>query len=390
MAKVSDLESKFKQFRYETGTRLQTLETQPVAMQLEAKQRHEESTKRHDDLMKMMAEFMKTYLPETTMVPTQLTQCASSYGDFGCLPPNKRTDSEEDEKVFENTRSFSKEDNDEQGKEDKGVVKFLKGDTWVDVGLKHGSDLLLDRIPEDGWYFLDESGLSKEPLCRSNLKEGIVEIREDHVEETPNEDKATTAGEDDFARILSRMEELEKEELENEELESEVAEEGEDLDTADLSHLMSRTSFETEVEAKNEHSTSQRSLLNHTQQDPKDSPAFPVSKDSYVKVPTSSGSEARPRLVEHNKSKNSLPPTPVSKNEVSTLASSSSNDRSKASAIAPVSKEVSNHGSSSTNDSSKAFTGSIVERTHNLENNQKGQTPAPVSKPVSRFKMQRK
>nr|GFB11670.1 RNA polymerase II subunit 5-mediating protein homolog isoform X2 [Tanacetum cinerariifolium] len=77
--------------------------------------------------------------------------------------------------------------------------------------------------------------------------EGIVEIREDHVEETPNEDKATTAGEDDFARILSRMEELEKEELENEELESEVAEEGEDLDTADLSHLMSRTSFETEV-----------------------------------------------------------------------------------------------------------------------------------------------
>ena len=43
------------------------------------------------------------------------------------------------------------------------------------------------------------------------------------------------------------MDELEKEERENEELESEVAEEGEDLDTADLSHLMSRTSFETEV-----------------------------------------------------------------------------------------------------------------------------------------------
>ena len=133
--------------------------------------------------------------------------------------------------------------------------------------------------------------------------------------------------------------------------------------------------------------------------------------------------------------------------QVSTLASSSSNDRSKASAVAPVSKEVkhpihpslpctfrfvclidnktlysmvqvSNHGSSSTNDSSKAsvvalqthsrpsncihlltincifylqaFTGSIVERTHNIENNQKGQTPAPVSKPVSRFKMQRR
>ncbi|GKD59579.1 hypothetical protein Tco_1297088 [Tanacetum coccineum] len=165
-------------------------------MRLKAKQRHEESTKRHDDLMKkmkMMAEFMKTYLPETTMVPTQPIQCASSYGDFGCLPPNKRTDSKEDEKVFENTRSVTKEDKDEQGKEEKGVVNYFEvgtdeqdnsrsvlndvggivygkgNDTWDDAGLKHGSYLLLDVILEDGWYFLDESGLNKKPLCRSNL-----------------------------------------------------------------------------------------------------------------------------------------------------------------------------------------------------------------------------
>ncbi|GJV55101.1 hypothetical protein Tco_1456106, partial [Tanacetum coccineum] len=39
-----------------------------------------------------------------------------------------------------------------------------------DAGLKHGSYFLFDRIPEDGWYFHDESRLSKKPLCRSNLE----------------------------------------------------------------------------------------------------------------------------------------------------------------------------------------------------------------------------
>nr|GEV91774.1 hypothetical protein [Tanacetum cinerariifolium] len=101
----------------------------------------------------------------------------------------------EDEKVFENTRSITKEDKNEQGKEEKGVVKFFEvgtdeqnnnsssvlndvdrivygkgNDTWADAGLKHGSYLLFDMILEDGWYFLDESRLSKEPLCRSHLK----------------------------------------------------------------------------------------------------------------------------------------------------------------------------------------------------------------------------
>ncbi|GKB96032.1 hypothetical protein Tco_0982169 [Tanacetum coccineum] len=91
------------------------------------------------------------------MVPTQPIQCASSYGDFGCLPPNKRTDSKEDEKVFENTRSVTKEDKDEQGKEEKGVVNYFEV-------------VLQNKTTHDGWYFLNESGLSKESLCRSDLK----------------------------------------------------------------------------------------------------------------------------------------------------------------------------------------------------------------------------
>ncbi|GKD06338.1 hypothetical protein Tco_1181312, partial [Tanacetum coccineum] len=90
--------------------------------------------------------------------------------------------------------SVAKEDNDEQEKEEKGVVNYFEvgtdeqdnsrsvlndvgrivygkgNDTWADAGLKHGSYFLLDRIPKDGWYFHDESGLSKEPLCKSNLE----------------------------------------------------------------------------------------------------------------------------------------------------------------------------------------------------------------------------
>nr|XP_043623946.1 unconventional prefoldin RPB5 interactor isoform X2 [Erigeron canadensis] len=230
--------------------------------------------------------------------------------------------------------------------------------------------------------------------------EGIVEIREDYVDEVSNKDETTTAemnsGEDDFARILSRMDELEKEELESENVEEGEEEEEE---TSDLSPLMSRISVEpkpgirtSEVQRENEHSISQRSSQTQTQQDmsklfkPEDSLALSVSKDAHVKVPTSSVSNTPPMLVEHNKLKESLLPTPVPKNEVSTLASKSSNDNSKRS----VSNEVSNVASSSAYDTSKAFTGSIVERTHNVEKVQKGQTPAPSSKPVSRFKLQRK
>ena len=49
------------------------------------------------------------------------------------------------------------------------------------------------------------------------------------------------SGEDDFSRILSRIDELEKEELE-----AEIAEEHEEEDKADLSHLMSLTTLEPE------------------------------------------------------------------------------------------------------------------------------------------------
>ena len=184
MVKVTDLEVRFNQFKDETNTRLKSLKIELAAMRLEANRRHEESTKRQDDLMEMMTRFIKIISPPET----------TKYDDFGCLLPNNKTDFEVDEELFENTRSVPKEGNDEQGKEEKGVVKISEvgtdeennfdsvwndvggiaygkdDDTWADVGLKHESYLLLDRILQDGWYLLDELGLSKELLCRPNLE----------------------------------------------------------------------------------------------------------------------------------------------------------------------------------------------------------------------------
>ncbi|GJZ02987.1 hypothetical protein Tco_0520948 [Tanacetum coccineum] len=131
----------------------------------EEDQRHEEQIRRYDELKNLLLSLIQkssspvqSSRPITTKVPTKPIECASVICViFGCLSPNNMTDFEEDEKEFENTRSVAKEDKDEHGKKRKGLLNFLKL-------------FLLDRIPEDGWYFHDESGLSKEPFCRSNLE----------------------------------------------------------------------------------------------------------------------------------------------------------------------------------------------------------------------------
>ncbi|GJR51951.1 hypothetical protein Tco_1402472 [Tanacetum coccineum] len=95
-------------------------------------QRHEERIRRYDELKNLLISLIQkssspvqSSRPITTKVPKKPTECARSYGDFGCLSPNNMTDFEEDEKDFKNTRS-AKEDKDEQGKEEKGVVKFFE------------------------------------------------------------------------------------------------------------------------------------------------------------------------------------------------------------------------------------------------------------------------
>nr|GEU77647.1 hypothetical protein [Tanacetum cinerariifolium] len=135
--KMAELEEDFRKFKTHTERRFVSLDMSIRAYRLEEDQRHEEEDQRHEERIR-------------------------SYGDFGCLSPNNMTDFKEDEKVFENTRSVSKEVNDEQGKEEKGVARFLevctdeqnnnsgsvlndvggimygKGDTWADVELKNG------------------------------------------------------------------------------------------------------------------------------------------------------------------------------------------------------------------------------------------------------------
>ncbi|KAJ9563647.1 hypothetical protein OSB04_008807 [Centaurea solstitialis] len=228
--------------------------------------------------------------------------------------------------------------------------------------------------------FFDETAIE--------ASEGIVEIREDYVDEASNEDEPTKgAGEDDFARMLSRIDELEKEELEAEIAEEhEEEEEEEEEDKADLSHLMSRTSLEpedrsSEEQMKNDHSISKRSSQNYPPKDVSKPLKFRfifTCKSTHIKW-----IEASSEYCRAYKLKESLSHTPVSMNEVSTPASNSSNHSGRASVVAPVSKEVSNSDSNVGSDRSKAFTGSIVERTHNIENNQKGQTQTPASKPMA-------
>ncbi|GKD34781.1 hypothetical protein Tco_1250290 [Tanacetum coccineum] len=181
--KMAELEDDFHEFKAHTERRFVSLDMSIRAYRLEEDQRHEEEYQRHEERIRrydelknlLLSLIQKSSSPVqssrriTTKVPTKPTKRAPSYGDFGCLSPNNMTDFEEDEKEFENTRSVAKEDKDEQGKE---LLNFLKlgNDTWADAGLKHGSYFLLDRISKYGWYFHDESGLSKEPLCKSNLE----------------------------------------------------------------------------------------------------------------------------------------------------------------------------------------------------------------------------
>ncbi|KAI3750677.1 hypothetical protein L2E82_21413 [Cichorium intybus] len=120
--------------------------------------------------------------------------------------------------------------------------------------------------------------------------EGVVEIREDYVDESFNEDEATP-GEDEYARILSGIDELEKEEME-----SEMAEEGEEEEEykADLSHLLSRTCIEPEVKSSeeqivNEHPVSKTSVQKDAQQNlqPKDTDVDDPHTFTYVYVSSS-------------------------------------------------------------------------------------------------------
>ncbi|XP_062105986.1 uncharacterized protein LOC133817470 isoform X3 [Humulus lupulus] len=197
----------------------------------------------------------------------------------------------------------------------------------------------------------------------SEAEEGILEIREDYVEESSVEsdsepevsssfsevdNKKAKIDDEEFARIMSRFDELEKEELAAEEDD----EDDEDEPTkADLDSFSDKLSLN---ETKNPECTGLA-----VQPIPKDGSSHGITFDHNVKKSTE---------------KTLMPPEV--KNNLQAFNS-------------PI-NETLVETSKPKFDSQKAFTGSIVERADNLKPSSRNQTPSQPSKPVSRFKMQRR
>ncbi|KAL3509334.1 hypothetical protein ACH5RR_028735 [Cinchona calisaya] len=198
-------------------------------------------------------------------------------------------------------------------------------------------------------------------------RKDLVEIVEDYEEEsslqevskagdskadfassTEAESKGTGNEGDEYARIFSRIAELEKEEEEAEKDEDDEDEENED----DIDHSV------------NQDSVDQESISCGVD----GSKLLPVYQDGSSQDGTPASS--KPRFTE-----SSIKP-PVRKENVR--------------APAVTKEEVFVRTSEPSTNSSKAFTGSIVEHTRNLETNPREPSVAHSSKPVSRFRMNRK
>ncbi|KAM6548916.1 hypothetical protein CsatB_020592 [Cannabis sativa] len=205
----------------------------------------------------------------------------------------------------------------------------------------------------------------------SEAEEGILEIREDYVEESSVEgesepglfvfkvsssfsevdNKNAKIEDDEFARIMSRFDELEKEEL--------AAEEDDDDDDDDEPTKADLDSFSDKL-SLNE--TEKPEVYIHPN-------CFPISCPDG-----SSHGDTSDRYVKKSTETTLMPPQ--ANNSLQAFSS-------------PINETLVETPKPKF-DSRKAFTGSIVERADNLNTSSKNQTPSQSSKPVSRFKMQRR
>nr|XP_009606812.1 uncharacterized protein LOC104101100 isoform X2 [Nicotiana tomentosiformis] len=223
----------------------------------------------------------------------------------------------------------------------------------------------------------------------SEAAEGLVEIREDYVEETSPEgsstvgilkpdlpissegDNAELAVEDEeYARILSRIAELEKEEeAENAELEKE--EEEAEIDTKFNEEGLGKSGLDV--------STGQHIR----DQEIKDSGVHGSGNLKERAASTRNHStEGFPEQLHVESSKT------VTKGEY--LAGSLAYDKSNITESAPKQNRMKEDTNVPIIAENKAFTGSIVERVGAFDIKPSEQTVGRSSKPVSRFKMQRK
>ncbi|KAJ8568047.1 hypothetical protein K7X08_020769 [Anisodus acutangulus] len=201
----------------------------------------------------------------------------------------------------------------------------------------------------------------------SEAAEGLVEIREDYVEE-PSPKKASTIAEDvprveddEYARILSRMAELEKEE------EAEIANR-EELGGAGSDVSSGHVILEGEMKSSELKEKGESSRFQSTGK-------FPDHWHVESSKATSKGNCLPENLAygKFNLTENA-PTEPQAKEDVQApvIAENKAAGR-------PIEPRF---------DSSKAFTGSIIE--HTIDVNSREQSVSRNSKPVSRFKMQRK
>lgn len=223
----------------------------------------------------------------------------------------------------------------------------------------------------------------------SEAAEGLVEIREDYIEDAflekdlPADNKRATVEDEEYACLLSRMDELEKEELE-----AENFDEYDELDEVDLKHQPSQFSGDHEVkniemdllsdslvESKDVHSTTK--LEDHLEQDFRNQLAREASKVQPASKVSASlpKSDGYPQVAHTVSSKSS-----VSEKEPKSNRQEQPRPKSEGSVLCHETRS----------NSSKAFTGSIVEHTRNMDSNPSEQAAASTSKPISRFKMQRR
>ncbi|KAM1568003.1 hypothetical protein ACFX1Z_046482 [Malus domestica] len=234
----------------------------------------------------------------------------------------------------------------------------------------------------------------------SEAAEGLVEIKEDYVEESPlKQDSPSSTGADntkvsdedeEYACILARMDELEKEELE---AESEIVSEEEQSDNESDENKKIKVDLHQFPDHKSLHQNGKFSEESMPRKPPETNDAIAPSKESFIDQRNRSGLTVQSIPEETSSRGNIFPNAMKSKSEKALVPPKVEGVQAVPSPISQVTLQ----SSKPKFDDQKAFTGSIVERVHNLQIDSRNQTSATSqssdsqpSKPVSRFRMQRK
>ncbi|KAJ9686290.1 hypothetical protein PVL29_015271 [Vitis rotundifolia] len=236
--------------------------------------------------------------------------------------------------------------------------------------------------------------------------EGLVEIREDYVEESsservietgpPKPDSPRFSGEDsmkvaaedeEYARMMLRFDELEKEEL--------AAGSGDEHNEADVDHSLSQLSGDHVLGSLEERQV--RKPLHHS----KDEYATTEELLSKKHFEEDFANQLKSKIQLEGLKEQSVPKdsddVSHGKSFANRATQSSSRGKDNIQALPTSKAETSVQSSKPATDGLKAFTGSIVEHTRNIQMNPREQAPSSSqssgsqpTKPVSRFKMQRR